>query len=103
MCLAQEAGSLGSDCTWGRTSAPEGNASLRGTGTSETEDEATFATVEVNPGQGLEGTNTATETLADAKGEASSEALSNHAPKSAGDGKGSFAADKEIEEKQWKN
>lgn len=39
-------------------------------------------TAEVNPGQGLEGTNTATETLADAKGEVSSEALSNHAPKS---------------------
>lgn len=75
-------------------SAPESNAPLRGTDTWETEEEATFAiaslslpwgqrkAAEVNPGKELEGTNTATETPADAKGEASSEALSNHAPKS---------------------
>lgn len=67
-------------------------ASHHGIHTSETET-AAFAipsclshkdgdTAERNPGQRLEGTNTAIESLADAKGGVSSEALLNHTPKS---------------------
>lgn len=71
--------------------APRG-ASHHGIHTSETQG-AAFAipsclsrgqrdTAEGNPGQRLEGTNTATEPVADAKGGVSSEALLNNTPKS---------------------